>query len=304
MDLSLLQTPKGRIDAVLDTDAFNEIDDQYAISYLLRCEEKINVRALYAAPFYNNNSDSPADGMERSYQELLTLLPLLKREDMLDKIFRGATAYLPDENTPSRSDAAEHLARLSKEYSSDRPLYVVAIGAITNVASALLIDPTMAERCVIVWLGGHAQHWTQTTTEFNMVQDIAAARVVFNSGAALVQLPCAGVVSHFTVSEPELRYWLGGKGNALADFLISRTCNEAVKYADGLPWTRVIWDVTAVAWLMNDNDRFMSGRIVPRPIITYDREYAYSPDRAPMLYIDRLYRDVLMKDLFDRILRE
>jgi hypothetical protein len=46
-----LSAPKGNIDVVIDTDAYNEIDDQFAIAYLLRSTEKLNTRAIYAAPF-------------------------------------------------------------------------------------------------------------------------------------------------------------------------------------------------------------------------------------------------------------
>ena len=40
-----LEAPKGKIDVVLDTDAFNEIDDQFAISYMLLSKEKLNCKA-------------------------------------------------------------------------------------------------------------------------------------------------------------------------------------------------------------------------------------------------------------------
>ncbi len=83
----------------------------------------------------------------------------------------------------------------------------MAIGAVTNIASALLLNPEIADNIVIVWLGGHARHW-HDTKEFNMMQDIAAARVVMGSSAPFVQLPCFGVVSEFSVSAPELRHWL------------------------------------------------------------------------------------------------
>ena len=73
----------------------------------------------------------------------------------------------------------------------DQPLYVVAIGAITNVASALLMKPEIAEKIVLVWLGGHAWTWPDTR-EFNLIQDVAAARVVFGCGVPLVQLSCMG----------------------------------------------------------------------------------------------------------------
>ena len=65
--LSALEWPSGRVDAVLDTDAYNEIDDQFAIAYLLRSRDKINVKAVYAAPFFNDKSQSPEDGMLKSY---------------------------------------------------------------------------------------------------------------------------------------------------------------------------------------------------------------------------------------------
>ena len=69
-----LQVPEGKIDVVLDTDAYNEIDDQFAIAYLLRSQEKLNTKAIYAAPFFNSLAKSPADGMEKSFQEILLLL--------------------------------------------------------------------------------------------------------------------------------------------------------------------------------------------------------------------------------------
>ena len=77
-----LQRPEGKIDVVLDTDTYNEIDDQFAVAYMLSYGEKLNVKAFYAAPFYNNHSDSPEDGMERSYRELLHLLELMKRDEL------------------------------------------------------------------------------------------------------------------------------------------------------------------------------------------------------------------------------
>ncbi|MBQ7292769.1 MAG: nucleoside hydrolase, partial [Clostridia bacterium] len=59
--LKMLEVPKGKIDVVLDTDTFNEIDDQYAIAYMLRSDDKLNTKAIYAAPFFNSHSTSPED---------------------------------------------------------------------------------------------------------------------------------------------------------------------------------------------------------------------------------------------------
>ena len=70
MNMKNLQVPKGKIDVVLDTDTYNEIDDQFALVYLLRSPEKLNLKAIYAAPYFNDRSTSPEDGMEKSYEEI------------------------------------------------------------------------------------------------------------------------------------------------------------------------------------------------------------------------------------------
>ena len=291
-----LSVPKGRVDVVLDTDAYNEIDDQFAISYLIKSKEKLNTKAIYAAPFFNANSENPKDGMEKSYNEIFKLLSLL---DEKYDVYKGSEKYLDNEKTPVISPAAEDLVQRAKKYSPQNPLYVVAIGAITNIASAILLNPDIIENIVVVWLGGHAHHY-HNTKEFNMYQDVAAARVVMQSGVPFVQLPCMGVVDKFAVSKQELEFWLKGK-NKLADYLASNTIEAAESYAKGRVWTRVIWDVTAVAWLLNESDRFMDSRIVPTPIPTYDNFYATDYNGYPMQYVYNINRDNLMNDLFEKL---
>ena len=298
--LKNLQVPDHPVDVVLDTDAYNEIDDQFAIAYLLR-SEKLKVKGLCAAPFLNSKSVSPADGMEKSYKEIFKIVRLAGRSDQDEVIFRGSDRYLPDESTPVPSDSATFMVELSKQYSAENPLYIVAIGAITNVASALLMDPEMKDRVVLVWLGGTGWHMPRNE-EFNLTQDIAAARIIFGCGAPLVQLPCAGVVDSFTVSKYELEYWLQDK-TPLSDYLARNTIAEAESYASGKPWTRVIWDVTAIAWLLNDQGRFMDCEIRHSPIPEYDDHYAMDNTRHFMCYVNKIHRDQLMEDLIQTILK-
>ena len=295
-----LSVPTGPVDVVLDTDAYNEIDDQFAIAYLLNSGDRLRVKGLCAAPFFNENSTGPADGMEKSYAELGHLLTLAGRQELMPLVYRGSERYLPDENTPVASPAATFMAELAREYTPEHPLYIVAIGAITNVASALLMNPQMRESCVVVWLGGHGTHIPNGVTEFNMVQDIAAARVVFGCGVPLVQLPCVGVVDMFATSRYELEHWLSGK-NPLCDYLVAHTVEAAESYAHGKPWTRVIWDVTAVAWLLNDGDRFMQSRLIPSPVPEYDKHYATLTDRHLIRYVYHINRDALFEDLFRKL---
>ena len=299
--LQNLLPPAGPVDVVLDTDAYNEVDDQFAIAYLVRSQDRLRVKGFCAAPFFNAIVSSPAEGMEKSYEEIFHILSLAGREDLHSLIHKGSTTYLPDEHTAVDSDAARFLTELSKNYSAEKPLYIVAIGAITNVASALLLDPAMVQRCVIVWLGGHAHHWPDTL-EFNMKQDVAAARVVFDSGAPLVQLPCRGVVDRFATTQWELNHWLGEK-NALCDYLVAHTADYANRRLDFTgPWSKPLWDVTAIGWLLNEDRRFMEQDIRPCPIPEYDNHYSFDTDRYPMAYVHAINRDALFADLFQKLL--
>ncbi len=294
-----LTPPAGKIDVVLDTDAYNEIDDQYAISYMVLKPQKFNVKGICAAPFSKKNT-TPDLGMEQSYQEIFKLLDLARKPELKSLVLRGSKSFLPDEATPVDSPAAEFMAHLANEYSPEHPLYVVAIGAITNVASAILKNPKIAENCVLVWLGGHACHIPKAAAEYNMKQDVAAARVVMGCGAPLVQLPCAGVVEHFSTTKYELQHWLKGK-NALCDYL----CENTIRYTEALApyktWSKPIWDVTALAWLCNEGDRFMMSYLMPAPIPQYDLEYAQNPKRPLMRYVYKIKRDALFEDLFNTL---
>jgi len=295
--IARLKKPQGITDVVIDTDTFNEIDDQFALAFLIKSDEKLCLKGIFAAPFFNQNSTGPADGMEKSFNEIHKVLSLMNRDDLKPLVKRGSTQYLQNENEYVDSDAARSLADLAMNYSHEKPLYVIGIGAITNVASAILMQPEIINRIVIVWLGGNALHWIDNC-EFNISQDVAAARVIFGCGAAVVQLPCMGVVSSFTTSGPELEYWLRGK-NKLCDYLVDVTAKAAHHDSGISTWTRVIWDVTAVGWLL-DGD-FMRDRLEHSPIPGYNHYYCFDPRRHLYRYVYHINRDNLFKELFEKL---
>lgn len=295
--LDRLKRPEGIVDIILDTDTYNEIDDQFALAYMLKSPDKFNVRAVCAAPFFNGKSSSPQDGMERSYDEIIKLLDTADMKELFDMVYKGSTAYLADENTPFVSPAAQRIVQIAMSMPDDKPLYVVAIGAITNVASAIIMQPEIIKKIVVVWLGGHSLEW-HDTAEFNMMQDIAAARVILSSSVPVVLLPCMGVVSHLATTEPELRHWLLGK-NALATYLAQNTIDEANSYACGKPWSRVIWDISAIAWFMGDD--FTLSRFEHSPVPSYDNYYTSSKTRHLIRYVYGVNRDAIFEDMFRRL---
>lgn len=297
--VKMLKWPEGKVDVILDTDTYNEVDDQFALAYMLRSEEKLNVKAVYAAPFFNQKSNGPEDGMLKSYDEIGKMLKLLDREDMMDKVYLGSRQFLQSETRPVQSEAANDLARRAMDYTQENPLYVLAIGAITNISSALLINPEIKDRMVVVWLGGNGFEWPDNY-EFNARQDVAAVRVLLGCGVPVVLLPCRGVVSAFSVSGPELEYWLRGK-NELCDYLVETTLEYAKEKGYPDVWTKPIWDVTTVGWLLS-RDYFMD-RLVPSPIAEYDHKWAFDQSRHMIRYVYYINRDLLFQDLFRKLVK-
>lgn len=292
-----LQRPILPVDVVIDTDTYNEVDDQYALAYLIANADKLHLKAIYAAPFQNQEAKDPQNGMEKSYAEIKNILHLMRRDDLEKIAYQGSTAFLNSENSPVISDAAQHLAHLAMQYTPEHPLYVIAIAAITNIASALLINPAIRDRIVVIWLGGHALHW-HDNQEFNLKQDIAAARVVLGGGTAVVLIPCKGVVSAFSTTEPELRVHLKGK-NELCDYLFDRTCSFVAALRKEHCWSKSIWDITAVGWLLNEE--FMLDEIIQSPIPEYDHHWGQDKRRHPIRYVYHINRDQLFEDLFDKL---
>ena len=138
--LKQLEPPTEKIRMVLDTDTYNEVDDQFALAYALLSPDKVALEAVYAAPFKNRRSVSAGDGMEKSYQEILRLLKLMGRSGD-GFAFRGSGSYLQDVSKPIESDAAKDLIQKALASSPGDPLYVVTVGCITNIASAILLEP-------------------------------------------------------------------------------------------------------------------------------------------------------------------
>jgi inosine-uridine nucleoside N-ribohydrolase len=295
-----------KLDVVIDTDTYNEIDDQYALAYLIRSDAELNLKAIYSAPFKNDKAATAKIGMDLSYEEINRVLSLMGRNDLKEIVYQGSASFLLNEHEPVISDAAQNLVQLSLSYTENNPLYVIAIGAITNIASALLLNPEIKDKIVVIWLGGHAYDWPikksssdgRNLPEFNLFEDILAAGIVFDCGVPLVQLPCMGVVSALTISGPELEYWLRGK-NKLCDYLLDVTVKEAKKYFRGPCWTREIWDVAAVAWLLNGN--FMFDRLEYSPFLTTDGRYSFDKTRHFIRYVYYINRDNIFYDLFTKI---
>jgi len=306
--LARLLPPKEKVRVVIDTDTYNEIDDQFAVVHALLSTEKLSVEGLYAAPFYNLRSDSPGQGMNMSYDEILRLLERLDI-DSGGLAHRGSEGFLVDYDHPDKSDAVNDL--IERAMGSDTPLYIVALGALTNIASAILIEPRIIEKIVLVWLGGNALHWPDTV-EFNLAGDVAASRLILDCGVPLVLIPCKGVTTHLLSTVSEIELYVQGKG-AIGDYL-AETFKGYNK--DHFGWSKEIWDVVTIAYLLNSD--WVPTNIVSSPILTqrtsadvhnldpmawvnHPLTWSFDNSRHQIRYAYYVKRDPIFRDLFTKL---
>ena len=296
----------GPVDVVLDTDTYNEIDDQFALAYALLSPGRINLQAVYAAPFVNERSETPAEGMSKSYDEIHQVLERLGRGGAV-RVCRGSERWVKDAGGAVNSDACTDLiGRAASRHEDDPPLYVVTIGAPTNVASALLERPELADRIVVVWLGGHPVTWP-SAQEFNLGQDMAASRVLFDSGVPLVSVPCINVAQKLRTTVAELERYLQDR-NPLCDFLLSRyrdyevyeTPRKQQRFA-GRPiaYGKEVWDVAPIGWLIDP--AWAPSGLIPSPILTDQLTWSHNPRRHLIRQLVDLNRDMIFGDLFTKL---
>ncbi|TDG00583.1 nucleoside hydrolase [Paenibacillus piri] len=293
--LQRLACPEGRVRMVLDTDTFNEVDDQFALSYTLLCPEKIDLLAVTAAPFYNWNSVSPADGMEKSYKEIFNIFDLMELKNA-PPVYKGSTQYMSSHDEPVTSEAADKIIELA--LSSSKPLYVVAIGAITNVASAIAKCPDIIRNIVVVWLGPNAHYWP-TQRIFNVSQDYHASSLIYDSGVPLVVLPCHGVASHLLTTPYEIDACLRG-ANKLGTYFSDMIRGRFTKFGQNrMGWSKVLWDVSAIAWLLNE--QWVPSSVRRTPILNPNFTYSFDDSRHFYKEAMDIDRNEVFMDLFAKL---
>ncbi|MEM6281589.1 MAG: nucleoside hydrolase [Chloroflexota bacterium] len=215
-------------------------------------------------------------GMEKSYEEILIVMDRMGLTGTID-VLRGSTRYLGSYDTPVESAAVEHMIAAARTATPDDPLYIVAIGAVTNVASALLLAPEIIENIVVTWTAGYPTSIMNVFQEsFNMEQDMLASQLLFDSGVPMVYLPGFHVGAQLGISLPEMEAWVKGKG-AIGDYLYELYTDnphypfQGIDTDDHFGRSWIIWDFVNFAWLMHPE--WMPSLMVDAPYLTDDRKW-------------------------------
>jgi purine nucleosidase len=279
---------------IIDTDAKNEADDQFAIVHAL-LSPSLEVRGLIAAHFGTSRSDR---SMEESREEIDLLLQLMGLERQVT-VANGAPSGIPDEQTPRDSAGAELIIAESALASPDEPLFIAFLGPLTDMASAILLDPSIVDReVVVIWIGGVGYGGVESYpgVEFNLRNDIAAANVVYDSGITVWQVP-SNVYSQVSVSYTELEEKIGGTSK-LADYLINQTVEWNRTYWPEPIESRSLGDSPAISLMLYP--RGGNFRMTPAP--RFGQEGHYLPGSGhPIRVVESVDVRFLLEDMFAKI---
>lgn len=279
-----------KINVILDTDTYNECDDQFALAYLIKSQDMFNIEAITVAPYSHTKRDVKViDGQELSYNEILKICNWLNF-DTIDKVFKGSMDYIQngyDENNDAVNKIIEVALKNDKTY-------ILGIGAITNIALAIKKEPKIIDRIEIIWLGGNEIEY-KDNLEYNFKQDIEAVKIVFDSTVKMTILPCKNVVSDLRIDIAELKSKLDNK-KELNKYLIERFYNDGYH---GIQETRVIWDISVIAYMINKN--WFETEKISCPNIKEDSSYELTDNRHIITFVTKLDRDRIYEDLFRKL---
>lgn len=281
--------PAAKQRVIVNTDAKNEADDQYAIVHAI-LTPSFELHGIIPAHFGTGKS---ATSMQDSHDETMLILRLMGLEDQI-RVEAGATHAIPDEATPVDSPGARLIiAEAMKD--DNRPLHVAFYGPLTDMASALLLEPRIAKRNIrVLWIGGGA--WPSGGREYNLSNDIDAANVIMKSDLEVWQIP-RSTYRTMSVGYAELiekMYTQGAIGKYLIDQLIEHNARTRPEME-----YRSLGDSPCIGIIMDPE----CGKFAWQPAPTFDQQmhYLHTGQYRPIRVYENVNTRFIHEDLFAKL---
>ena len=296
--------PANRTRVLLDSDANNEMDDQYAIAYLLFNGGTFDVDAITV------NRTRGGGGIEehaREAERIVTLAGLRGRVPVL----RGASGSfdeIKDHVGLARFDGSDAVnAIIRQAHAQDsRRLVLLPVGKLTNVALALKKDPSIAPKVRVVWLGSNYPE----PGEYNQENDEPSVQYVLDTNVdfeiALVRYGTPYGTAAVLANLDEVRKRLPGKGPRVAEGVVGRHGSSFHTFGDyavnlfsnmpGSPKERALFDMAAVAIVKNP--KWAAARKIPAPALVKGKWVERPGNKRQVVIWENFNRDGIMADFF------
>ena len=207
--------PRARV--IIDNDFSGDPDDLYQLVHHL-LSPSVAIPLVVASHLRQND---PFDTSDRQAENAASVVrDLFARMGLTSSavIVQGSNAALEDRRTPQRSAAVAAIVAEAMRDDLSTPLFYVAGGGLTDLASAWLVEPRIAERLTVVWIGG-AEHEglavpppNAMPIEYNLLIDLVAGQVVFTDSTLPIWQVPRDVYRQCLVSDAELRLRVAAAG--------------------------------------------------------------------------------------------
>jgi inosine-uridine nucleoside N-ribohydrolase len=274
---------------IVNTDAKNEADDQYAIVHAV-LTPSFDLHGIIPAHFGTRKS---ATSMQDSHDETMLLLRMMGLEGEV-RVEDGAAHAIPDESTPVDSPGARLIIEEAMK-DDNRPLHIAFYGPVTDMASALLLEPKIENRGIrVIWIGGGA--WPNGGREYNLSNDIHAANVVMKSNLEVWQVP-RSTYRTMGVTYAELIekvYPQGEIGKYLIEQLLEHNANTRPEME-----FRSLGDSPCIGIILDPE----CGKFSWRPAPTFDQQmhYIHSGQYRPIRVYENVNTRFIHEDLFAKL---
>jgi inosine-uridine nucleoside N-ribohydrolase len=282
-----------KIRLIINTDAKNEADDQYAIVHAL-LTPKFVIKGIIGAHFGTRRT---MQSMLESYAEIEKVLQLTGYAGVVPA-FKGAENELENENFPRVSEGADLIIREALS-NDNRPLFAIFLGPLTDLASAILMEPKITGRLTAIWIGGGA--WPDGGEEFNLSNDIHAANVVFSSGIALWQVPRdVYLMMRVCLSELQTRVEPCGE---VGRYMFRQLVDFNTAMGDNLVWPAgeswCLGDSPAVGLLLDQHEYCFDLR--PAPRVGSGMRYEHIPENHLIRVYNRIDPRFILEDFYSKL---
>ena len=231
-----------KLKVILDTDVYNEIDDQFAIAYLLANDAFFEIQSITIAPYsVPHQNISIKEGIDLSYSEAKKILKIMKKDV---PVYKGASDFIQNDNK-KLNDAVNNIIKICRR--SDMTT-IIGVGAITNIALAIYFAPDIINRIKVIWLGtGHIVEKQFNDTNFKA--DPEALKIVLDSNVDFTIVSTSiSKCMRMSVHEMEAKF----VNSPLKEYLIERT--KWFYYYESNGQSITLHDVVPIDLLINSND--------------------------------------------------
>ena len=298
------QPDKVRI--IFDTDANNELDDQFALMYLLANGKSFDVEGVTV------NATKSGGNIREHYDEAKRIMQLAFSYDKVP-LLKGADASF-EEIAPTLNDAnfdgkaaVDFIVKEANERNRN-DLVVLAVGKLTNVALALKKDPSIASKMRVVWLGSNYPK----PGEYNQDNDTVSLNFILNSRVPFemvtVRYGEPSGTDAVRVTQEEIKRRMPGMGPKTTKPITGRHGGEFLTFGDyavslfehidyhGDPPSRALFDLVAVAILKNPS--WGIEKEIPAPILI-NNQWTERPENARKITLwENFNRDAIINDFY------